>query len=70
MTKQRIGLSCGSEESQRAKNRIFYGCFAQKRKFLSRIRDFYNVSDLIKVITGVRRRGKSCLMETIAGELR
>lgn len=27
-------------------------------------------ADLIKVITGVRRCGKSCLMETIADELR
>jgi predicted AAA+ superfamily ATPase len=41
-----------------------------REKYLKRIRDFYDAADIIKVITGVRRCGKSCLMETIAGELK
>lgn len=32
-----------------------------------KIRGFYHDTDLIKVIAGVRRCGKSCLMETIVG---
>ncbi len=42
----------------------------RREKYLSRIRGFYDADDLIKVITGVRRCGKSCLMQTIADELR
>ena len=38
--------------------------------YLKRIRGFYDADDLIKVITGVRRCGKSCLMEMIQEELR
>lgn len=41
-----------------------------RENYLKRIRDFYDAADIIKVITGVRRCGKSCLMETIAGELK
>lgn len=41
-----------------------------REKYLSRIRGFYHSEDIIKVITGVRRCGKSSLMETIADELR
>ena len=41
-----------------------------REKYLSRIRGFYNSTDIIKVITGVRRCGKSSLMEMIADELR
>lgn len=37
--------------------------------YLNKIRGFYNDTDIIKVITGVRRCGKSCLMATIAEEL-
>ena len=37
--------------------------------YLSKIRGFYHDSDIIKVITGVRRCGKSSLMETIKDEL-
>lgn len=38
--------------------------------YLKKIRDFYHAEDIIKVITGVRRCGKSCLMETIMDELK
>ena len=37
-------------------------------KYLSEIRDFYD-SDLIKIITGIRRCGKSVVMEQIRNEL-
>lgn len=37
---------------------------------MGRIRPFYHDEDIIKVITGVRRCGKSCIMQTIADELR
>ena len=42
----------------------------KREKYLSRIRGFYDADDLIKVITGVRRCGKSSLMQTIMEELR
>ena len=42
----------------------------KREKYLGKIRSFYHDDDIIKVITGVRRCGKSCLMETIADELR
>ena len=41
-----------------------------REKYLARMRNFYDADDLIKVITGIRRCGKSCLMQTIAAELR
>lgn len=41
-----------------------------REKYLSRIRGFYHSEDIIKVITGVRRCGKSSLMMMIADELR
>ncbi len=41
-----------------------------RERYLRRIRGFYHSNDLIKVITGVRRCGKSSLMEMIADELR
>ena len=41
----------------------------KRENYLRPIRGFYHDSDLIKVITGVRRCGKSCLMESIAQEL-
>ncbi len=40
-----------------------------RENYLKKIREFYHATDIIKVITGVRRCGKSCLMETIAHEL-
>ena len=41
-----------------------------RENYLKKIREFYHAADIIKVITGVRRCGKSCLMETIAAELK
>ncbi|MCM1056402.1 MAG: ATP-binding protein [Firmicutes bacterium] len=41
-----------------------------RENYLKKIREFYHAADIIKVITGVRRCGKSCLMETIADELK
>lgn len=42
----------------------------RREHYLAKIRGFYHDTGLIKVITGVRRCGKSCLMECIAEELR
>ena len=41
-----------------------------RENFLKKIRGFYHADDIIKVITGVRRCGKSSLMLTMAEELR
>lgn len=40
-----------------------------RERYLERLRPFYHDDDIIKVITGVRRCGKSCLMATVAEEL-
>lgn len=37
--------------------------------YLNKIRGFYDSEDIIKVVTGIRRCGKSSLMKTIAQEL-
>ena len=42
----------------------------RREKYLKKIRPFYHADDIIKVITGVRRCGKSCLMETIVEEIK
>lgn len=42
----------------------------KREKYLKKIRPFYHDDDIIKVITGVRRCGKSSLMETIALEIK
>ncbi len=42
----------------------------KREKYLKKIRPFYQADDIIKVITGVRRCGKSSLMEMIADEIR
>ena len=44
--------------------------YFKRETYLNKIRGFYNDTDIIKVITGVRRCGKSCMMSTIADELR
>jgi len=44
--------------------------YYKRNVYLRKIRGFYEDTGLIKVITGVRRCGKSCLMETIADEMR
>ena len=41
----------------------------RREQYLSKIRGFYHHTDIIKVITGVRRCGKSSLMEMIKDEL-
>ena len=42
----------------------------KREKYLKRIRPFYDSDDLIKVITGIRRCGKSSLMLMITKELK
>ena len=42
----------------------------KRENYLKKVRGFYHAADLIKVITGVRRCGKSSLMQIIAEELR
>ncbi len=44
--------------------------YYKRENYLARIRGFYNDTSMIKVITGVRRCGKSSLMHIIAEELR
>ena len=44
--------------------------YFKRESYLQKIRGFYNDTEIIKVITGVRRCGKSSLMQTIAQELR
>ncbi len=41
-----------------------------RENYLKKIRGFYHETDMIKVITGIRRCGKSCLMQTIAEEIK
>lgn len=41
----------------------------RRENYLKKIRGFYHAADIIKVITGVRRCGKSSLMQMIADEL-
>ena len=41
-----------------------------RENYLKKIRGFYHDTSLIKVITGIRRCGKSCLMHSIAEELK
>lgn len=42
----------------------------KRENYLNKIRGFYHDTGMIKVITGVRRCGKSCLMTSISEELR
>jgi hypothetical protein len=41
----------------------------KREYYLNKIRPFYNDTGIIKVITGIRRCGKSCLMQTISQEI-
>ena len=41
----------------------------KREQYLDKIRGFYNVPETIKVITGIRRCGKSSLLDTIIDEL-
>ncbi len=41
-----------------------------REKYLKKMRAFYDDADIIKVITGIRRSGKSCLMSLIQEELK
>ena len=41
----------------------------KRENYLQKIRGFYDATDIIKVITGIRRCGKSSLMQTIADEI-
>lgn len=41
----------------------------KRERYLSRIRPFYRDSDIIKVLTGVRRSGKSTIMRQIMAEI-
>lgn len=40
-----------------------------REKYLEKIRPFFHDEEMVKVIVGVRRCGKSCIMKTIAKEL-
>lgn len=42
----------------------------KREDYLKKIRGFYHDDGVIKVLTGVRRCGKSCLMQTIVEELK
>ena len=42
----------------------------KRENYLKKIRGFYHATDIIKVITGVRRCGKSTLLQIVADELR
>ena len=42
----------------------------RRENYLRKMRGFFHDTGIIKVITGVLRCGKSCLMQTIAEELR
>lgn len=46
-----------------------YDMFIKRERYLAKLRPFYNV-DLIKVLTGVRRCGKSVLLSQIEKELK
>ena len=41
-----------------------------RERFIRQIRPFYETADLVKVITGMRRAGKSVLLSQIADEVR
>lgn len=42
----------------------------RREHYLAQLRPFYDADDLIKVVTGIRRCGKSCLLLSVMDELR
>ena len=40
-----------------------------REQYLARLRPFYHSTDMIKVVPGIRRCGKSCLLQSIRDEL-
>ena len=38
--------------------------------YLSKLRGFYDATDIVKVITGVRRAGKSSIIQLVIDELK
>lgn len=42
----------------------------KRKHYLDKIRDFYNVNSLIKILCGLRRSGKSVILEQIMEEIR
>ena len=52
------------------KGRVYIMELYRRENYLKKIRGFYHDSEMIKVITGVRRCGKSSLMQTIVEELK
>lgn len=48
---------------------MFYMRIIKREIYLSRIRKYYDI-DLIKVLTGVRRCGKSIILNQIMNELK
>ena len=47
----------------------YMGKLYKRELYLSKIRPFYKDEDMIKVLTGVRRCGKSSIMQLICNEL-
>jgi len=52
------------------KRRAIFMKLYRRENYLKRMRGFYHDTELIKVVTGIRRCGKSCLMQTVAEELK
>ena len=50
-------------------NQIFDELLYFREKYLSKIRGFYHEGEIIKVLTGVRRCGKSSILKMIVREL-
>jgi len=42
----------------------------KRETFIAKVRPFYEITDLVKIIVGIRRAGKSVLLAQIADELR
>ena len=58
---------CGILETDRGKDG--FTAIIKREMYMSRIRPFMN-TDLVKVMTGIRRCGKSVMLELIQDELR